>query len=290
MTVTEAALSRRPAPVSSELRLPSFGQQALAFAVLAEKTARSKLTYRLSTLLSLVSNGFAYCVFLLVWLQVYRENPQPGAVSRDQMLSYLVVAFLVNSVVTLSLEFRFMQRVRMGLVTSDLLRPLGFLPFQMAQGVGDALVNVVFALPIALVGWWFIGRGFLPPNLASAGLGFVSLGLAFLVSFAVSYLIVQASFVLQSGYGILFARAALHQVFSGLAAPLVMFPASLRAVAEWLPFRHVVETPAAIWLGQVPLASVPGFLLGQLAWSLGLLALGTLSFRAVMRRHQVQGG
>lgn len=272
------------------LKRASFRQQVTTFALLADKTARSKLTYRLSTLLSLIASGFAYCVFLLVWLEVYRQNPDQGAISRERMLSYLVVAFLVNSIVTLTIEFRFMQRVRMGLVTTDLLRPIGFMPFQLAQAVGDAIVNLVFALPIGVVGGWFIGRGFLPPDWLSAFGGALSLSLSFLVSFAISYLIVQASFVLQSGYGILFARAALHQVFSGLAGPLVMFPEGLRAVAAFLPFRHTVETPALIWLGHTPLADVPGLLLQQALWAAFLLLLAGYMFNGVMRRHQVQGG
>jgi ABC-2 type transport system permease protein len=290
MIGTGAVAASDPSRARFVLKRPSLGQQLVTFAVLADKTARSKLTYRLSTLLSLIASGFAYCVFLLVWLEVYRENPQQGPISRDQMLAYLVVAFLVNSIVTLSLEFRFMQRVRMGLVTADLLRPLGFMPFQLAQGVGDGIVNLVFALPIGLVGGWFVGRGFLPPDWLAALGGVISLALAFLVSFGISYLIVQAAFVLQSGYGVLFARAALHQVFSGLAAPLVMFPEGLRTAAAFLPFRHTVETPALIWLGQVPASELAGLLLQQAAWAAGLLLLATQLFGAVMRRHQVQGG
>jgi ABC-2 type transport system permease protein len=276
--------------MSGALPLPTLGQSAAGFATLALKTAASKLTYRFATIISLVASGFAYCVFLLVWMEVYRVNPNPGPVTEGAMKAYLVAAFVVNSILTLTLEMRFMQRVRMGLVVSDLLRPLGFLPFQMAQGVGDALVNLVFVLPIFAVGWAFLGPTMLAAGLGSALLGVVSLVLAFVVSFGVSYLVVQAAFVLQSGYGVLFARAAFHQVFSGLAAPLVMFPEALRDVALALPFRHIIETPVRLWLGLVPAGEVPALLLSQAAWGVGLLGLGEAIFRAVMRRHQVQGG
>jgi ABC-2 type transport system permease protein len=217
-------------------------------------------------------------------------NPNPGPVPVGTMKAYLVAAFIVNSVLTLTLEMRFMQRVRMGLVAIDLLRPLGFMPFQMAQGVGDALVNLVFVAPVFVVGFWFLGPAMVAPTLGSAALGVVSLLLAFVVSFGVSYLVVQAAFVLQSGYGVLFARAAFHQVFSGLAAPLVMFPEALRDVAVALPFRHIIETPVRLWLDLVPAGEVPGLLLTQLAWGVGLLALAEAIFRAVMRHHQIQGG
>jgi ABC-2 type transport system permease protein len=276
--------------VSAALPLPTFSQSASGFAVLALKTAASKLTYRFATVISLVASGFAYCVFLLVWMEVYRVNPNPGPLSETTMKSYLVSAFIVNSILTLSLEFRFMQRVRMGLVVGDLLRPLGFLPFQMAQGVGDALVNGLFVVPIFAVGWWFVGPSMLAASFGHALLGVMSLLIAFIVSFGMSYLVVQAAFVLQSGYGVLFARAAFHQVFSGLAAPLVMFPQALGDVANVLPFRHIIETPVRIWLGLVPSDEVLSLLLGQFAWGVGLLVVAEAVFRAVMRHHQVQGG
>jgi ABC-2 type transport system permease protein len=276
--------------VSALLKTPTFVQSLHGFVSLAQKTAATKLTYRLATLLTLLASALGYSVVLLVWLEVYRANPAPGPLSQDAMLAYLVTAFLVNTVLTLSLEFRFMQRVRMGLIATDLLRPLGFLPFQLAQGTGDVLMNLVFALPLGLVGFWFVGAALVPPSLVSALLGLLSGVLGFVVSFGVTYLIVQASFVLQSGYGILFARATLHNVFSGLAAPLAMFPAALAGVAVWLPFRHVVETPVVIWLGQARADAVPRLLLEQLAWGVGLCALGNAVFGVVTRRHQIQGG
>jgi ABC-2 type transport system permease protein len=274
----------------STLAAPGFFQAVAGFCVLAQKTAATKLTYRLATLITLLASGFAYCVFLLVWLEVYRRNPRPGPLSRDQMVGYLVVAFVVNSLMITSVESRFSQRVRMGLVTSDLVRPLGFLLVQLAQATGDLVVNALYALPIYVVGLAFGGPALFPASPVAAAIGVLSVGLAFLIAFGLSYLIVQASFVLQSGYGIFFARASLHQVFSGLSAPLVMFPAGLRAVAEWLPFRHEIETPARLWLGQAPLAEAPHLLCVQAAWGFGLVLAGELIFRAVMRHHQVQGG
>lgn len=276
--------------MSAALPVPSASQLVSGFTQLALRTAESKLTYRLATVLSLIASGLAYCVYLLVWLAVYRENPNPGPLGQGAMTAYLVAAFMVNAILTLSLEFRFIQRVRMGLVGIDLLRPLGFLPFQMAQGVGDALVNLVFVIPIFGVGLFFVGGALMPPTIGAALLGGVSLLLGFGVNFGVSYLIVQASFMLQSGYGVLFTRAALHQIFSGLAAPLVMFPDGLRVAAAFLPFRHVIETPVVLWLGMADPSEAPLLLAEQAAWALSLLFLGELIFRSVMRRHQVQGG
>jgi ABC-2 type transport system permease protein len=278
------------AALAPPLRVASFSQKANGFLLLAEKTARTRLTYRLSTLLALTASGLAYSVVVLVWLQVYRENPNPGPLSLPKMLAYLVTAFVTGEVLTLGVDWRVLQRVRLGLIATDVIRPLGFVQFQMAQAAGDLLVNTLFALPIFAVGFWFVGTGLLPPTLASAALGLVSVALAFFVSFGMTFLIAQAIFVLHSGYGVVTAKVALYQVFSGLAAPLVMFPEGLRNVAVWLPFRHIIETPVSIWLGQAEPARVPGLLLGQAAWGAALVTAGALVFDAVLKRHQVQGG
>ena len=269
---------------------PSSGQVAHGFAVLARKIAQTRLTYRMSTVVTLVASITSYGVFLLVWEAIYRENAAPGPLTHDQMRAYLIVAFLVNSLLVMSVEWRFGQRLRAGLIASDLLRPLGFLTFQLAQAAGDLLVNSVYVVPLYLAGYWFAGSAILPAGALAASLTLVSVGLAFLIAFGLSYLIMQAMFVLQSGYGVFFLRGSLHQVFSGLSAPLVMFPPALRTVAEWLPFHHEIETPARIWLGLVPWQEAPRLLAGQAAWGLGLLAVGDLLFGAVMRRHQIQGG
>jgi ABC-2 type transport system permease protein len=274
----------------ASLRVSTFSQQVTSFCVLAEKTAKTRLTYRLSTLLALLASGVAYSVILLVWLRVYRENPTPGPLPLARMLAYLVTAFVASEVTTLAVDWRVLQRVRMGLIATDVIRPLSFVTFQMAQAVGDLVVNGLFALPIFGVGLWFVGPGMLPPNPTFALFGLASGALAFFVAFGMTFLIVQAIFVLHSGYGIVTAKVALHQVFSGLSAPLVMFPEPLRNVAVWLPFRHIIETPVTIWLGHADPASIPRLLLGQAAWGAALIAAGALIFNAVLKKHQVQGG
>ena len=49
----------------ASLRVSTFAQRATCFVVLAEKTARTRLTYRLSTVLALLASGLAYSVILL---------------------------------------------------------------------------------------------------------------------------------------------------------------------------------------------------------------------------------
>jgi len=268
---------------------PSIASQALGFAVLVDKTLRAKLAYRMSMLIGLVANLLGYIVFFLVWSEVYRQGDGLSVTGRE-LFPYLALAFVLNFALTLNVEVRFGQRLRQGLVTSDLLRPMGFMPFQLAQAVGDAMGNLLLVVPVILLALVSFGGALVPAGLESCVAGLVSVVLALLVNFGVSYLVVQASFVTSSFYGVFFTRIALHQVFSGLSAPLVLFPEGLRRVANWLPFRHVIETPARIWLGQVERSEIAALLGAQALWALGLLSLAVALFRTALSRHQIQGG
>lgn len=268
----------------------SFVHGLAGFFSLVEKTVRARAAYRLSTLISLVTSASGYAIFLLVWRELYASGKVDGLVPREELFAYLIVAFVLNFTLWLMVEGRFSQRLRQGLIACDLLRPIGFMPSQLAQALGDAAMNVTIALPVYAVGVFFGGRGVLPPSFAALALGLMSVLLAFLVNFGISYLMVQFSFVTQTLYGIYFARMAMHQAFSGLSAPLALFPASLASWGSVLPFRHVIETPTRILLGHAPLAEVPRLLAWQALWAGGLFAISASIFHLVLRRHQLQGG
>jgi ABC-2 type transport system permease protein len=272
------------------LPAPSFAHGFFGFCSLAEKTVRAKLTYRLSTLIAFLAYGFGYAIFLLVWLEVYRASPGALVMPRETLIAYLTLGFALNALLNLSVEMRFSLRLHQGLIVSDLLRPLGFLAQQLAQAMGDVIVNGIMVAPVLALGYFFLGEAIASSGVTAAITGSASAALALLINFSLSYLIVQASFVLHSGYGITHARAAMHQVFSGLSAPLVLFPAALREFAHFLPFRHIIETPVLLWLGQVPSEQIPQLLLSQAGWAFGLLGTGAAVFGLALSRHQVQGG
>jgi ABC-2 type transport system permease protein len=269
---------------------PGLSASLRAFFTLAEKTLRARMVYRFSTLLSVLASAGGYCIFLLVWSEVYRHRDNTLALSPAQAFPYLVAAFVLNFTLASSLESRAGLRIARGLITADLTKPMGFMPWHLAQAVGDMLANALLALPIAILGLAALGHGLAPPHWAAACLGLGSIALGFLVNFAISFLTIQAFFLTDSYYGVTFTRVSLHQAFSGLSAPLALFPEPLRSLAACLPFRHVIETPARVWLGQVDDLAALRCLLEQALWATALLTLGQIVFRIALRRLQIQGG
>ena len=271
-------------------RTDSLSAELATLYALFLRAVRASFAYKPALLLSMVSSGFSYAIPMLVWRHIYAGSTRPLAISAKALFPYLLIAGCLNFAFAMNVEGRIAHRIRLGLIATDLLRPVDFQMSQLAQALSDGLFNLILVLPIYALSLLFWGHAALPQS-AAALLAFVfSVLLSFVILFAVSFIFVLATFVTYSGYGVFVARNALQQTFSGLSAPLVLFPASLRTASEWLPFRHTIHTPVSIYLGWLQGSAVWQALGAQLLWALGLLALGRFLFGRALRRFDIQGG
>lgn len=271
----------RPATASQELR---------AQAALFVRSVRTSFAYKPALVLSMLSVAIAYLVPMLVWRHVYQARGDTLAVPASRLFPYLLLAAALNTCFFLGVEGRIGQRIRMGLIATDLLRPVDFQLTQLSQALSDVVLNVTMVLPFLALAYGLWGSAALPGDGWSLLGFFASSGLALLIHFALSFIFVQAAFVTFSNYGIFVAKSALQQAFSGLSAPLALFPPSLRAVAEYLPFCHTIHSPVSIYLGDVSGPAVWQVLAVQAAWAAGLLLTGRALLGLSLRYLEIQGG
>jgi ABC-2 type transport system permease protein len=251
---------------------------------------RVNLAYTSALPLTLLGAAFNTVIPMLIWRHVYQASPGALTLPKDELFSYLLIAGCLNFVAIMNVEGRVGQRIRLGLVATDLLRPVDFQLTQATHALGNALFNLLLMLPLFGLAFLLWGDVALPASPAALAAAVLSALLGLAILFAVSYIIVQASFVTYSGYGVFVARHAMQLTFSGLSAPLVLFPDWLRAVAECLPFRHTIHTPISIYLGWIGGAEITRALAAQLAWAAGLLLFGRWLLGVSLRRFEVQGG
>ncbi len=256
---------------------------------LFKSSLKASFAYRASTVTSLFTAVFMYAVPMLVWQQVYSQNPNL-AISRAKMFPYLLLACCGNYALGMSVEFRIGQRIRNGLIATDLLKPIDFQLSQGIQSLSDGLFNGALGLLVFFCGYLVLGKDIFPANSLSFGLFFLSFLLAFLIQYFVCFIFVQGAFYTYSGYGIFAARGALHQTFSGMAAPLTLYPPFLKAAGEWLPFRHTIYTPVSIYMGWEQGEAAVSLILQQAAWVIGLFILGKWLMVQSLKQLEVQGG
>lgn len=242
--------------------------------------------YYLTALTTVVS----YAVLFLVWSFVLARRETVGGLAPRAMAAYLVIATWISLTLFLRFEAIISERIRSGLIAVDLLKPVGFHASQFARAVGHALFQATLASLLLAGGFAALGRDLLPVDPGALAGFAASVVLAFLIQFSLGFLFIQGAFVSMRNYGLIQARLMLHFSLSGLSAPLTAFPPALRTVADWLPFRHVIYTPASIWLGLTPAAAVPAVLLEQALWAAGLFLAGRWVFAYALRHLTIQGG
>src|SRR3954468_8726385 len=149
-----SGMSRVPSPWLGELR-----PQAALFV----RAARTSFAYKPAMLLGMLTVGVGYAVPMLVWRHIYSQPNVRLAVPASQLFPYLLLAASLNFCFFLGVESRIGQRIRLGLIATDLLRPVDFQLTQLTQALADVLLNGVMVLPFVGLSYVLWGRAALPP-------------------------------------------------------------------------------------------------------------------------------
>jgi ABC-2 type transport system permease protein len=247
--------------------------------------------YRVNLLVALVGFGARVYVLRFVWTQLYRTNGAvaPSGVSLHSMLTYLVIGQVLLMILQTSSTEQIREKVREGSIAIDLIRPIAFPVYLVADNLGTVLYNALIAMPALIVSLLFI-QVFPPPDMLHLVAFSVSVPLSFLVVFAVNCLANFTAFWTLETFGLQFALQFAALLLSGVIVPVFFLPPGFGAVAQYLPFAAMFSAPLSIFIGQVSGAALWATLGIQAGWATILLLVVALVWQAAKRRVIVQGG
>jgi len=253
-------------------------------------SAQASLAYTSNHLWDMAASLMAFAAVLLVWMHVAGTGRIPAGFAREGFFAYLALGYCLNFGLSMWLEHQVGRRVRLGLIATDLLKPVDFQWLYFSLALGQILPQA--ALACGLAAGAFLLTPIAPPAglLSQPLLCLLSLILAAAIQYAVCYCFALGCFVSHFNYGVYFLRLSSHFAFSGMMAPLAVFPPAMRSVAEWLPFAHIIHTPATLLLGWATGGEALRLLGLQAAWAAGLLLLGRALFAWVLHKLAIQGG
>lgn len=270
--------------------MPELLRALEAGSVLFRRGVQGRLVYARYFVLDLVAFVISSGLSLLLWLYVDANKPGGLPIPREQLIAYMALALAVNQSLSIWLDGILGSRIRTGQVATDLLKPINFQWLYFSSAMADVAIQSCMGLMVLGLAAWLLPYPPLALDAARVLVFLLSLGLALLVQYGVCFLIALGAFVTHNGYGLFFLRLMSHMAFSGIFAPLLLYPDGLRKVAQVLPFHCIIHTPVAIGLGLLPLRQAPQLLGEQALWALALIVAGQLTFGAVTRRLSIQGG
>jgi ABC-2 type transport system permease protein len=261
------------------------------YAAIAKASLEVIFVYRASFALNMVGTVFYVVAMFYLWQTIFLGSPGAlGGFTWPEMKAYLLVAFLLNSLMTWFDEWVMGRDVREGRVAVDLARPIDYQTKRFAEAVGPIPFELFSALLVGSVVVFVFGGIALPTDPAHLALFIVSVALATLLKFAIIYCVSMTAFWTTGMTGIVVGRVAIQNLFSGALIPLVFFPDWLRAIAAVLPFQGLVSTPALTYLGKMD-GPTTALMLGiQAVWAFGLLLFGRLLWRGAVKAVTINGG
>jgi ABC-2 type transport system permease protein len=253
-------------------------------------SAQRQITYRAATLAGLVTNFFFGILRASVIVALYGQQQSVAGISLQGAITYTGISQASIAFLSLFGWFDLMNSVYTGQVGADLLKPMSYLIFWMAQDLGRALVNLILRGFTIMVFYALFYKIATPQSWEQVLALVFALFLAWLVSFSFRFLINLISFWTPNALGILRLFFAMSWFFSGFFMPLDFFPDWFVHICYLTPFPHMIYTIVQVYLGLLSRAEMLQALFTQLFWIIILVILGQVVLRMGLRRLVIVGG
>lgn len=260
-----------------------------AYRSIAMASFRTALGNRVAFTSNLVGGLVQFGLGYALWSAVFARAADGQPFHEAQIHSYLLIAFLSNSLISRYDEWRNALRILDGSVAVDLVKPLDYQRARLSELLGTAAAE--------LSGLLVVGGG-LAVLLGNVEIAPPGVFACFVVSFALGTLLkaqvvcltVVLCFGRQNYLGLHWSRNGVMTLLSGTVIPISLYPDWLRDIAIALPFSSILFTPFSVFTAGSVTVDLVGMLLRQVLWIAVLWGLTAVLQRRAIRRFEVVGG
>ena len=228
-------------------------------------------------------------VYIFVWYAIYNQTGSIDGFNINEIATYYI---LVVSLVPISLwginEY-IAYSIRKGYITRELLNPISYFKYYFGYEIGEmgcGLIISIITFVICSIFWTVL----MPANFGAL-IGFVVIILLNIpISYFTQMIIGTCGFYTNAIWGMQILRKSIVSIFSGLIAPLTMFPEWFQKIADILPFKEFFYTPINIYLGKISGVEILGIIGKQLIWLIIFYVLAKLFFNHAIKKVTINGG
>jgi ABC-2 type transport system permease protein len=252
-------------------------------------TFAAMVQYRASLFIWMIAHVLEPLVYLVVWSVVAEGGGgSAGGYTTAEFAGYFIMLMLVENVSYTWIMFEYDYRIREGLLSPALLRPVHPIHSDIADNVSSKAITLPFMLVVSAV-LALVFRPQLSPQWWALAAAIPALVLAFFLRFLLEWTLAQAAFWTTRVSAINQSYFVMMLFLSGQVAPLALFPPWLQVTASILPFRWTLGFPVELLLGRLTPAEALIGLGVQAAWVLLAYVLMRLVWRAGIRLYTAVG-
>lgn len=262
----------------------------ILFFEFTKRSFRRTLTYRAAAVAGLVTNFFFGLLRVAVLLALFGDEQVVQGYSVAGIITYTALTQALIAFLSLFGWYDLMQSVHSGEVGADLLKPMNYFSFWMAHDAGRALASLLLNGVSFMLIFELVFDMVYPSSLVQWTALALSLGLAWLLSFAFRFLVNLAAFWSPNAQGTGRFIFFVAMFCSGFMMPLGLFPDWVLRLCYLTPFPHILNTVVDIYLNRVTGWSLLEALFFQAIWAAVLVLAGQVLLRRGVRRLVILGG
>jgi ABC-2 type transport system permease protein len=260
------------------------------FYELVKLSFRRQLTYRTANLAGLATN---FCFGLMraaVLAALYGASREVAGFSLSAAVTFTGLSQATIACLSFFGWWEVMHSVYSGDVASDLLKPMSYFTFWLAQDLGRAIASFLVRGVTIMVAYALVFDISVPRSGGQWLAVGVALALSMLVSFSWRFLVNLAAFWTPDARGVGRFAFALSWFLSGFLMPLRFFPDWFVRLCHLTPFPSMVNTVVEVYLGVLAGTELLQAVGVQLVWIALLFVACQFVLRAGVRKLVVQGG
>lgn len=245
--------------------------------------------YRAASYFFLIGLVAEPIIYLVVWSTVAREQGgSVGGYTPRMLAAYYIVWTLVRNMNIVFTPYGWEWRIRRGVLSANLLRPVHPLHFDIAYFAGWKVVIIVMWLPLAALLTFIFEPELSPTPLAMVGFFFAIWG-AYLVRSMFLWALGLITLWTTRVSAVFETYLTMELLLSGRLVPMSLLPEWVQQFAIFLPFQWAFAFPIEMLVGQM----TPGQMLfgfgAQLLWVLVGLVLVRVTWHTGIKRYSAVG-
>lgn len=255
----------------------------------AKKSFQNNVTYRLDFFAGVINALVMIFVNISIWRAINDEEGALDGLQLKILVTYVVLSFLMQTVYIMD-EYFIEKKVRSGLISSDLLKPINFRLYVFSYNVGTCIFKFIMQLvPVLLMSIFLFEM--LPPFSTAMLMYFIlSAILGYLVLYNLNFIVWMTSFWFYGTFSLVTIKDAAVLIFSGALIPIWFMPQWLINFIKLTPFESIFSTPIQMYLGMIPEDEIIVNIIKQVVWLVILFGVGQLLWKLGTKKLVVQGG
>ncbi len=228
-------------------------------------------------------------VYVFVWQAIYNQTGSSGGFTLNQMVTYYILAIAFSSIATWGINEDMAHSIRNGQINKELLNPVTYFEYYFGINLGEMLFAAVVGIAtfgICAIFWNLV----LPVSILNLALCMFVIILGIPITFFIQVIVGTVGFYTNSIWGMQKLRKAIIMIFSGIIAPITLFPVWFQNLSKFLPFKELIYTPINIWLGQISYNEIIFIIIKQMTWGFILYVIAKLFFNHAVKNITINGG